>query len=118
MENVCCESPSKIKNSVLTMAMLEPGSKGHIKDFIMNCEDNGSCTFVRRLKEIGLYSGAYFEVLKNNGNGEISVSCQGSTLALGRGMADKINVEISDGSVISGSFIGRFCRSFGIKCRP
>lgn len=120
MENICCEAPAGIENKVLTLAMLEAGSKGIIKDYIMNCEDAGSCHFVRRLKEIGLHSGgAHFEVLKkNNGNGELSISCQGATLALGRGMADKINVELSDGSVAEGTFVGRFCRRFGIKCRP
>ena len=80
--------------------MLEAGSKGVIKSFIMNCEDPEACHFVRRLKEIGLHTGARFEILKNSGNGEISVSCEGATLALGRGMADKIYVEVFDGEVM------------------
>jgi len=117
MENLCCEAPEEISAKVLTLAMLEPGSKGVVKSFVMNCEDNHSCRFVRRLKEIGLFIGARFEVLKNPGNGEISVSCDGATLALGQGMADKIHVELSEGVVMEGSVFGRFCKKFGIRCR-
>lgn len=118
MENVCCETAANISEKTVTMAMLEPGSRGMIKSFILNCEDSHSCRFVRRLKEIGLHMGAHFEILKNSGNGEISVVCEGSTIALGRGMADKITVELSNGSIMEGSIFGRFCRKFGIKCRP
>lgn len=117
MQEVCCETPANPCEKVLTLAMLEAGSKGVIKNFIMNCEDNKSCRFIRRLKEIGLHSGAHFEVLKNSGNGEISVSCEGSTLALGRGMADKINVEVTNGTVMGDNMFSRFCRKFGIKCQ-
>jgi len=118
MQELCCETPPSVREKVLTMAMLEPGSRGVIKNFIMNCEDNQSCRFVRRLKEIGLHTGARFEVLKNSGSGELSVACEGTTLALGRGMADKINVELSDGVVISGSVFSKFCKKFGIRCQP
>lgn len=118
MQNACCEAPAQGHEKTVTMAMLEPGSKGTIKSFILNCEDNHSCRFVRRMKEMGLYLGARFEVLKNAGNGEISVSVEGSTMALGRGMADKINIELTNGTVMEGTVFGRFCRRFGIKCRP
>lgn len=83
----------------------------------MNCEDSQSCKFVRRLKEMGMHLGARFEVLKNDG-GQLSVFCEGSTLAFGQGMADKIVVELSDGEVMEGTMFGRICRKFGIKCRP
>jgi len=118
MQEVCCETPVELCEKVLTMAMLEAGSKGVIKSFIMNCEDTHSCRFVRRLKEIGLHTGAHFEILKNSGTGEISVSCEGTTLALGRGMADKINVEVSAGTVSQNTMFGKFCRRFGIRCQP
>jgi len=118
MENVCCETPAQIIDKVITLSMLEEGSKGMIISYLMNCEDSHSCRFVRRLKEMGLHKGAKFEVLKNSGNGEISIACEGATLALGRGMAEKINVEISNGSIIANTTFSRFCRKFGIKCRP
>ncbi|ADD69715.1 FeoA family protein [Denitrovibrio acetiphilus DSM 12809] len=118
MHNICCEAPAAVKENVMPLSMLEPGSRGIVKNFVMNCEDHESCRFVRRLKEIGLFHGARFEVLKNDGTGQLSVSCEGTTLALGRGMADKINVEVLNGSVMSGNVFGKFCRRFGIKCRP
>lgn len=118
MENACCEAPLNIDEKLVTLAMLEAGSRGVIKNFILNCEDSHSCRFVRRLKEIGLHHGAHFEILKNCGNGELSLSVEGATIALGRGMADKINVELSNGALVEGSVFGRFCRKFGIKCRP
>ena len=118
MENVCCGAATSVTKETVTMSMLEPGSKGVIRSFIMNCEDSESCHFVRRLKEIGLHTGARFEVLKNSGNGEISVFCEGASLALGRGMAEKIYVEVQDGELIEGSVFGRICRKFGIRCRP
>jgi Fe2+ transport system protein FeoA len=118
MEKFCCEAPTSTENQILTLSMLESGSKGVIKDFVMNCEDNTSCRFIRRLKEIGLHNGATFEILKNNGNGEISVFCEGATLALGRGMAEKINVEVSNGTVMEGTLFDRFCKKFRIKCTP
>lgn len=117
MEQTCCHAPVALKEDVVTMAMLEPGSKGVIKSFVMNCEDSQSCRFVRRLKEMGLYAGARFEVLKNSGKCELSVSCEGTTFALGRGMADKIHVEISNGAIMSGSVFTKFCQRFGFRCQ-
>jgi Fe2+ transport system protein FeoA len=117
MENICCQPRESALGSAVTMSMLEPGSKGVIKDFLMNCEDSHSCRFVRRMKEIGLYLGATFEVLKNSGNGEITIACEGCTLALGRGMADKISVEVSGGAVMTDGVMNKLSRIFGIRCR-
>jgi len=118
MNSTCCETLPDVKEKNLTMSMLESGSKGIIKSIKMNCDDSESCRFVRRLKEMGLHIGAHFEVMKNSGSGEVSVYCEGTTLALGQGMADKINVELSNGAVMEGTMFGRICRKIGIKCRP
>lgn len=117
MQEICCDATSGIKEDAISMTMLDKGSRGTIKGFIMNCEDNRQCRYVVRLKEMGLHLGTQFEVLKNDGNGELVLSFDGSTLALGRGMAEKIAVELHKGTVMEGSFFGRVCRKFGIKCQ-
>ncbi|MCD6324099.1 MAG: ferrous iron transport protein A [Desulfurococcales archaeon] len=47
-----------------------------------------------RLYQMGLYPGSVAEVVVNRGAGPISVKVMGVTIALGRGMADKVLVEI------------------------
>jgi len=118
MENICCKNYAEPESSPMTLAMLESGSRGVIKGFSMNCEDQESCRFVRRLKEMGLHIGAHFEVLNNSGSGEITVTCEGATMALGQGMASKINVEVQNGTAMEGSAFGRLYRKFKIMCRP
>jgi len=49
-----------------------------------------------RLASMGLVSGVEFEVLKNTFRGPMLVSIKGSRLMLGRGMADKILVELCE----------------------
>jgi len=118
MKELYCETSQSVHENTLTMTMLEAGSKGVVKDFVKKHGDGGSCRFVRRLKEIGLFKGAKFEIVKNNGDGEIYVACEGTTLALGRGMADKVYVELHSGIVAEGSAFGRFFKRLRMKCYP
>lgn len=118
MEQVCCKNNAPEDTGYTTLAVLAPGCKGVIKDFVINCEDEKSCRFVRRLKEMGLHSGAHFEILRNTGNGEISLTCEGSTMCLGQGMADKIKVELASSPDMEKSLVGRFRHRLGMRPRP
>jgi ferrous iron transport protein A len=102
----------------MTLARLKQGSRGVIKQFLINCEDKASCRFAHRLKEMGLHEDARFEILQNSGTGEVIASCEGSRIVLGRGMADKICVEVTDGEVAEDTVFTKFCKRFGIRCRP
>jgi len=48
-----------------------------------------------RLSELGLTPGVEFEVLQAKGKGPILLAVRGSRIALGRGMANKLMIEIS-----------------------
>lgn len=97
--------------------MLKAGSKGIIRKFVIDCDDLHHCRFAFRLKEMGVYEGARFEIVQNTGDGEVSAICEGTRIVLGRGMASKIAVDITDGALLDDSMLGRLCRKFGIGCR-
>ena len=113
MSNTCCE------NAITTvpLLMLKAGSRGVIRKLVIDCEDHAHCRFARRLKEMGIYEGANVEVSGNDGGGEIIVTCEGTKIVLGRGMAGKILVQMTFGELLDDSRLGRFCRKFGIGCR-
>ncbi len=115
MTNACCEKT--VLTDCMTLAMLKAGSRGTILKFIIDCDDMHNCRFARRLKEMGLHEGASFEIAQNTGDGEVAVICEGTRIVLGRGMASKIKVEVSDGECLDQTRFGRFCRRFGIGCR-
>lgn len=54
----------------------------------------GGCGVRKRLYELGLYRGANFKVVKND-FGPIILSLSGNKLALGRGLAASVLVEMS-----------------------
>lgn len=112
MTNACCT-----QTETVSLAMLKAGSRGVIKKFIIDCDDLHNCRFAFRLKEMGIYEGARFEVAQNTGGGEVAAICEGTRIVLGRGMASKIAVEVSEGALLDDSTLGRFCRRFGIGCR-
>lgn len=122
ISNIVCGKESSLTNSCCTAAdtvslsMLKAGSRGTIKKFIINCDDLHTCRFAFRLKEMGVYEGARFEILQNSGDGEITAMCEGTRIAIGRGMASKIAVELTDGALLDESMLGRLCRRFGIGC--
>jgi ferrous iron transport protein A len=47
-----------------------------------------------RLYQMGLYPGSVVEIVNNMGAGPITVKVMNITIALGRGMAEKVIVEL------------------------
>ncbi len=47
-----------------------------------------------RLYQMGLYPGSIIEVINNPGAGPVTVRVMNITIALGRGMAEKVIVEL------------------------
>jgi len=111
--NACCETMT----DCMSLSMLKAGSRGNILKFMIDCDDMHNCRFARRLKEMGLHEGASFEIIQNDGSGEVAVVCEGTRIVLGRGMASKIKVEVTEGACLDNSTFGKFCRRFGIRCR-
>jgi len=56
----------------------------------------GGCGLRRRLMEMGLTPGTTVEVL-NNSRGPVVIRVRGVVVALGRGMASRIMVRMTDG---------------------
>jgi Fe2+ transport system protein FeoA len=83
---------TKLKNSesgTITSIQLTPG-KGQ-----RHGQGHGSWGFARRLIDMGLTPGAQVTVVKSAPfHGPLEVLVRGSRLALGRGMAEKIVVEV------------------------
>ena len=50
----------------------------------------------KKLQEMGLTSGVEFVVISKTNSGPIIIEIRGTRLALGRGIAEKIDVEITD----------------------
>lgn len=69
----------------MSLAQLKSGEKGKVEKI-----DAGKCA-VKRLYEMGLNVGANFEVVKND-VGPIIVSLFGNNIAVGRCLAQKIDV--------------------------
>jgi Fe2+ transport system protein FeoA len=53
---------------------------------------------VHRLSELGLTPGVELEVFQRDGHGPLLIAVRDTRLAVGRGMADKVLVELIDGS--------------------
>lgn len=69
------------------MIFLNPNESGRIKE-INNCED-----VRKRLFELGLRKGAIVRILKND-IGPLILNVSGCKMALGRGLASKIILDI------------------------
>ena len=69
----------------ISLIQLNPGDKGHVKRICA-----GGCA-TKRLYEMGLNTGARFQVVKNDA-GPIILHLSGNKIALGRGLAQKIIV--------------------------
>jgi len=106
------EANFKSKLDSLLLSSMEVGSRGIVKNFLVKCEDEKSCRMAHRLKEMGLYEGAKFEVMQNHGRGELSLLLDGTKLVLGRGMADKISVELTE---TPSGFFEKFFKKVGFK---
>ncbi len=57
----------------------------------------GGRGLVRRLAELGLTQGTRIKVLKETGYGPMLIEVRGSRLAIGRGVAAKIFVDVDNG---------------------
>jgi ferrous iron transport protein A len=53
----------------------------------------GGKSFLRRLMEMGIYSGVRVRIISNFGNGPIIIALSDTRIALGKGMAAKIFVK-------------------------
>lgn len=73
--------------SIIPLAMLADGEEGRIVSIM------GGHGLVRRLAELGFNPGASVKVIRNSG-GPLVVSLRESRMAIGRGMAMRILVEV------------------------
>lgn len=76
------------RSGTIPLAFLTDGTKGVVRGVA------GGHGIRRRLYELGFVEGAEVVVVKSGGAGPIVVSVQGSRLALGRGVAMKVLVEV------------------------
>ncbi len=56
---------------------------------------SGGKGFIRRLMDLGLTPGTHVKVLRSQGYGPVLIEVRGTKLALGKGVATKIFVEVS-----------------------
>lgn len=71
------------------MAMMRQGEKGRLLSI------SGGKGVVRRLTEMGLYTGVEIEIISNSGAGPLIIGLGGLRLGIGFGIAKKIFVEVS-----------------------
>ena len=75
---------------VMPLALLPDGSKGVVRMVV------GGFGMRRRLRELGFTEGEEVRVLKGGGPGPVVVLIRGSRIALGRGVAMKVLVEVAE----------------------
>lgn len=51
----------------------------------------------KRLKDMGILRDEQIKIIKNDTKGPVIINVKGAQIALGRGVAEKIVVEVSDG---------------------
>jgi ferrous iron transport protein A len=74
---------SRLSDELVTLAGIPVGSRACIKRVM------GGRRLVRRLLSLGLRVGSEIEVLQRRGGGVV-VACQGTRIALGAGVAEKL----------------------------
>ncbi|MEW5919651.1 MAG: FeoA domain-containing protein [Bacillota bacterium] len=79
-----------MNNGVLPLSFLPGGQKATIKDIA------GGPGMRRRLTELSFVRGVVVRVIRNDNWGPLIVSLGNGRLVIGRGMAHKIMVEVSD----------------------
>ena len=65
------------------------------REFVL-CEIRGGMGIRRRLTDMGLHPGSHLKVISNSGHGPFVISVGDTKLMIGRGMARKIMVDITD----------------------
>lgn len=72
---------------ILSLAFLKPNESGKVKEIL------GGESITKRLYELGLYTGSKVTMVKND-IGPVIIYLSGNKLALGRGLAQKVMIEI------------------------
>ena len=75
---------------MMTLAMASPGEEVRLTAI------HGGQRMRKRLADLGLNIGMTVRVLQRNGHGPLLLAVKDSRLALGRGMAHKIKVELAN----------------------
>ncbi|MEA3339733.1 MAG: FeoA family protein [Chloroflexota bacterium] len=75
---------------MMTLAMVSPGEEVRLTAI------RGGRRMRKRLADLGLNIGMTVRVLQRNGRGPLLLAVKDSRLALGRGMAHKIRVELAN----------------------
>lgn len=72
----------------IPLTSLQPGQRARLVRI------EGGHQVVHRLSELGLTPGVELEVLQRNGGGPLLLAVRDTRLAIGRGMADRVLVEV------------------------
>lgn len=75
---------------LVSLLTLMPGQRARLVRI------QGGHRVIHRLSELGLTPGVEIEVLHRNNGGPLLLAVRDTRLALGRGMADKVLVELLD----------------------
>ncbi|MFH1642242.1 MAG: FeoA family protein [Nanoarchaeota archaeon] len=75
---------------MMPLAMCSEGEEVKV-----NCVDCGA-GLKKRLCDLGLYDGSIINIVKNDVSGPVIIKLKDSKLAIGRGQANKILVEIGE----------------------
>jgi Fe2+ transport system protein FeoA len=79
------------------LAALREGASGTVVSILPSHGRGRGCGFVRRVMEMGLTPGARVTVVSSAPfHGPVEVLVRGSRLALGRGIAERIIVEVDE----------------------
>jgi Fe2+ transport system protein FeoA len=78
-------------NTLKAVSELRPGARGIV------CNLLGGREFASRVVAMGLTIGAEITIIRNSGRGPIIIEVRDTRLALGRGEAIKVEVEVRDG---------------------
>ena len=70
------------------LSTLKNGEKGKVKEIVSGSE------LIKRLAAMGIVVGSCLSMVSNPDRGPILVDSDGKRVAMGRGMADKIAVEV------------------------
>jgi Fur family ferric uptake transcriptional regulator len=84
-----CSECLKQRQPLISLTMAKSGERVEIKDMIGGKSAQG------RLASMGLRKGDVLEVISNNGRGRLIVGHGATRVALGRGVAEKINVSLA-----------------------
>lgn len=74
--------------SAMPLIFVNKGEKARVQQI------NGGDTFSKKMMEMGFYKGMEIEIIRND-NGPLIIGLDGSRIALGRAMAQRIMVQAS-----------------------